>query len=74
MKIKLIKLFIFLTKNNKVTKENKKMSITPKKESDSNNNNSNICTSEEPKIFQEQRSLLEPSTELGSNSYLYNIL
>ena len=50
------------------------MSITPKKESDSNNNNSNICTSEEPKIFQEQRSLLEPSTELGSNSYLFNIL
>ena len=49
------------------------MSITPKKESDSNNNNSNVCTSEEPKLFQEQRSLLEPSTELGSKSYLYNI-
>ncbi len=45
------------------------MSTSPKKESDSNNNNSNIGNSEEPKIFQDQRSSMEPSTELGSNSH-----
>ena len=42
------------------------MSLSPKNESESNDENSNICYSDEPKIFQEQRSLVDPSTELGS--------
>ena len=42
------------------------MSLSPKKESESNDENSNICNSEEPKISQEQRSLMDPSTERGS--------
>ena len=49
------------------------MSISPQKELGSNNDNSNICNSEEPKNLQEQRSIIDPSTELGSNSYFYNI-
>ena len=50
------------------------MSISPQKELQLNNNdNSNICNSEEPKNIQEQRSLVDPSTELGSKSYFYNI-
>ena len=44
------------------------MSLSPKKESDSNENRSNLANSEEPKIFQEQRSLLDPSTERGSKN------
>ena len=46
------------------------MSLSPRKESESNDENSNICNSDEPKISQEQRSLVDPSTELGSKSYL----
>ena len=38
------------------------------KESDSNEIRSNLANSEEPKIFQEQRSLLDPSTERGSKN------
>ena len=45
------------------------MSISPQKELDPNNDNSNACNSEEPKNLQEQRSLVDPSTELGSKSY-----
>ena len=47
------------------------MSLSPKKESESNEDNSNI--SDEPKIYQEQRSLVDPSTEIGSKKYSYNI-
>ena len=50
------------------------MSLSPKKESESNDDNSNICNSDEPKVSQEQRSLVDPSTEIGSKSYLYNII
>ena len=50
------------------------MSKSPQKEVESNNNdNSNICNSEEPKNIQEQRSLVDPSTEIGSRSYFNNI-
>jgi hypothetical protein len=44
------------------------MSLSPKKESESNEENSNICNSDEPKISQEQRSLVDPSTEIGSKN------
>ncbi len=50
------------------------MSLSPKKESESNDENSNICNSEEPKISQEQRSLVDPSTELGSKNYFIILL
>ena len=50
------------------------MSLSPKKESESNDDNSNICNSDEPKVSQEQRSLVDPSTEIGSKSYSYNII
>ena len=53
----------------KTIKEKKKMSLSPKKESESNDDNSNICNSDEPKVSQEQRSLVDPSTEIGSKSY-----
>ena len=49
------------------------MSLSPKKESESNEENSNICNSDEPKISLEQRSLVDPSTELGSK-IIYIIL
>jgi len=49
------------------------MSLSPKKESESNEENSNICNSDEPKISQEQRSLVDPSTEIGSKYYFYYI-
>ena len=49
------------------------MSLSPKKESESNEENSNICNSDEPKISQEQRSLVDPSTEIGSKLYFYYI-
>ena len=42
------------------------MSLSPKKESTSNEINVNQDNSEEPKILQEQMSLIEPSTEIGS--------
>ena len=42
------------------------MSLSSKKESESNEENSNICNSDEQKISLEQRSLVDPSTELGS--------
>jgi hypothetical protein len=42
------------------------MSLSPKKESNSKEINSNLEISEEPKICQEQMSLAEPSTEVGS--------
>ena len=45
------------------------MSLSPKKESESNEENSNICNSDEPKISLEQRSLVDPSTELGSKKF-----
>jgi len=48
------------------------MSLSPKKESESNDDNSHICNSDEPKISQEQRSLVDPSTEIGSNLFFYN--
>ena len=44
------------------------MSLSPKKESNSKEINSNLENSEEPKISQEQMSLAEPSTEVGSKS------
>jgi hypothetical protein len=49
------------------------MSFSPKKESESNEDNSNVCNSDEPKLSQEQRSLVDPSTEIGSKHYAYNI-
>jgi len=42
------------------------MSISTKKESDSKEIPSNIGNSEEPKITQDQTSLIDPSTERGS--------
>ena len=42
------------------------MSITTKKESEIKEKPSNIADSEEPKITQDQTSLIEPSTERGS--------
>ena len=45
------------------------MSLSPKKESESNEENSNLCNSDEPKISLEQRSLVDPSTELGSKIF-----
>ena len=50
------------------------MSLSPKKESDSNEIRSNLANSEEPKIFQDQRSLLDPSTERGSKKFLINYI
>jgi hypothetical protein len=44
------------------------MSISPKHECDSNDENINICNSDEPRISQEQRSLVDPSTEIGSKT------
>ena len=50
------------------------MSISPQKELESNNNdNSNLCNLEEPKNLQAQRSLVDPSTEIGSKLLFYNI-
>ena len=45
------------------------MSLSPQKESDSNLNASNLANSDEPKITQEQRSLMDPSTERGSKLF-----
>jgi hypothetical protein len=42
------------------------MSLSPKNENDSNEVASNLANSEEPKIFTEQRSLMDTSTERGS--------
>ena len=42
------------------------MSLSPKKEINSKEINSNIENSEEPKISQDQMSLVDPSTEIGS--------
>ena len=50
------------------------MSLSPKKESESNEENSNICNSDEPKISLEQRSLVDPSTELGSKIFYIILL
>ena len=50
------------------------MSLSPKNETESNEITSNLANSEEPKIFQEQRSLLDPSTERGSKKFLNNYI
>ena len=50
------------------------MSLSPKNEKDSNEITSNLANSEEPKIFQEQRSLMDPSTERGSKFYFNNYI
>ena len=42
------------------------MSLSPNNQNDSNEVTSNLANSEEPKISQEQRSLMDPSTERGS--------
>ena len=42
------------------------MSVSPKKECNSKEINSNLENSEEPRISQEQISLADPSTEVGS--------
>lgn len=42
------------------------MSLSPNQELDSKEINPNLENSEEPKISQEQMSLMEPSTERGS--------
>ena len=44
------------------------MSLSPKKEINSKEINSNLENSEEPKISQEQISLVDPSTEIGSKA------
>ena len=49
------------------------MSLSPKKESESNEDNSNECNPDEPKIYQEQRRLVDPSTDIGSKPYSYHI-
>ena len=49
------------------------MSLSPKKESNSNEIASNLANSEEPNITQEQRSLMDPSTERGSKNY-FNLI
>ena len=46
------------------------MSLSPNNEIDSNEGTSNLANSEEPKISQEQRSLMDPSTERGSKYIL----
>ena len=43
------------------------MSISDEKSEENNISNSNINNSEEPKMKQEQRSGIDPSTEIGSN-------
>lgn len=43
------------------------MSISNEKSEENNISNSNINNSEEPKMNQEQRSGIDPSTEIGSN-------
>ena len=50
------------------------MSLSPKKEINSKEINSNIENSEEPKISQDQMSLADPSTEIGSKQKLYNYI
>ena len=50
------------------------MSLSPKKESYSNEITSNLANSEEPKFFQDQRSLMDPSTERGSKIFLNNYI
>ena len=50
------------------------MSLSPNNEIDSNEGTSNLANSEEPKISQEQRSLVDPSTELGSKNYFIILL
>ena len=50
------------------------MSLSPNNEIDSNEGTSNLANSEEPKISQEQRSLMDPSTERGSKYFLIFIL
>lgn len=45
------------------------MSSSPE---ENNHNISEINSQEEPKIIQEQRSIIDPSTELGSKLYIYN--
>ena len=42
------------------------MSLSPNQELDSKEINPNLENSEEPKLSQEQRSLVDPSTEIGS--------
>ena len=44
------------------------MSLSPKKETNSKEINSNMENSEEPRLSQEQISLIDPSTEIGSKS------
>ena len=46
------------------------MSLSPNNEIDSNEGSSNLANSEGPKISQEQRSLMDPSTERGSKCIL----
>ena len=49
------------------------MSISEEKSEENNISNSNINNSEEPKFTQEQRSGIEQSTEIGSNSKIFLI-
>ena len=42
------------------------MSLSPQKESEINEGNSNLVNSDEPKMSQDQRSLVDPSTERAS--------
>ena len=46
------------------------MSLSPNNQNDSNEVTSNLANSEEPKISQEQRSLMDPSTERVSKYIL----
>lgn len=48
------------------------MSLSPEKESELKEGNSNLVNSDEPKISQDQRSLVDPSTERASKKLLYN--
>ena len=50
------------------------MSLSPKKESYSNEITSNLANSEEPKFSQDQRSFMDPSTERGSKIFLNNYI
>ena len=42
------------------------MSISDEKSEENNISNSNISNSDEPKIIEDQRSGIDPSTEIGS--------
>ena len=49
------------------------MSISPEKKLETQEENIDKYKSDEPKNIQEQRSVGDPSTEIGSKKYIFNI-